>query len=171
MVDLKRGDNHMYNFGKKLSFWNCEYQDNTDLAVIIAGDICEGCVNVYDYLIYRDNLLRLTWARYCLLLHASRESVAFKTTRELKEYTDKLLVGRYGEDVMTNMRLRVFILQAIQLPFSQWGAGCLEVEHCTLDSIPDSIHELSELLKRHLDFDRYDSFTSLPLRLWKIEDT
>ncbi len=64
-------------------FWELFDLDNTDLAVIVAGDICEGVINFKDYLQYFDHFEYMTLFRFCLLLGYENKELDRKSAKEL----------------------------------------------------------------------------------------
>lgn len=146
-------------------FWDAHYRDTSDLAVIVAGDICEKHIDIRDYLKYQDDLDTLTVVRFCLLLGAEPNVLDKMTPKQIQEYVDVLLHKKFNfyDDSEHSRR---FLLQLIQYPFARWGPRCLWVESCSVDlkGMAD-IKAISEKLSAALGF-KY--FTDSRYLCWPI---
>ncbi len=98
------------------TFWEAPYRNPSDLAVIMAGDICENHFNIYDYLNFGPSLDRICAARYCIMARANLADIANLNTDELYECYYKLLSERFPWLNIANPKAYSWISQVLQLP-------------------------------------------------------
>lgn len=150
-------------------FWYADYRDASDLAVIVAGDMCEKKIDVRDYLKFQDNLDTLTVVRYCLLMGAELSDLEGMNPRQIQEYSETLLHKIFDFYDGTDHK-RNYLLQLIQYPFARWGPECLWVEHCSVDlkGMTD-IKEMSVKLSNALGFKYFTNSYNLAMPVFKIQ--
>ena len=140
------------------SFWDEPFRDNTDLTVIVAGDICEQRIDIRDYLKYLPDLNKVTIIRQCLLLGADIEKLDTMTMQQLLGLREVRLHEIFNFYEMGNTSRRNYLLQVIQQPFARWGPGCLCIETYTTNLMGKTdIVEIANIVRSALKFKYFTS--------------
>ena len=151
------------------TLWEQKHLDAADLAVIVAGDICEARINVYDYLKYYDNLDVLTGVRFCLLTGSEPSTIFPRDPIELEKIYVENILRKYTFITSTSRWIIRAMLKAVQYPIAQWK-NCFRIEYCSLKDITSytDIHDLMQVLREHLDFENYTrcNLADLPVYDW-----
>ena len=159
------------NFVKTTYLWDHKDLDASDLAVVLAHDICEQRINVFDYLKYADDLDRLTGVRFCLLTGSKPDTDFPVTLPELEHIFVSNLIEKFPFIKTTDHALIRAFLITVQYPLGQWR-NCLHVEHCSLPAVQSytELEELKQALCEHLSFNTYQPcrLESLPAYDWRL---
>lgn len=144
----------------KPSFWYVKNLDPSDLAVAVAGDICEGFVNPWDYLPFYGYWDKLSKTRECLRLGFPIEDVKDYNVSEMNDLIDKWLASYVPDYIKGDARCRDFNLKVRYFfPFAMCNQDtCLYVDHSTMTIYPKDENELKEALMNHFhcySFDRW----------------
>ena len=95
----------------KTAFWDLDDLDPGDLAVSVAGDLCEQRINPWDYLVYYGYWDRLNLVRVCLLLGYPPEYLADRELDELIEFIDNSLTVYFPGYERGDARNREYMLK------------------------------------------------------------
>lgn len=151
---------------QKIKFWYLPHLDPSDLAVAVAGDICEGFVEPWDYLQFYPDWDRLNRIRQCLRMGLHIEDIYDISNEHLVDAIDSILVQLHPEHIVGDPRSRDFYLKVcFFFPFAMCNQDtCLYVDHTTMDYYPKDKEELKEALMNHFNFYRFDRwmFNHLP---------
>ncbi len=152
------------------TFWELLDLDNTDLSVIVAGDICEGVIDFKDYLQFFDHFEYITRFRFCLLLGYDNKELYEKSDKELFALSEEGLHRRFNFYKPGDWHMREYLLQLIQYPFAQWGSGCLEIQYSSIDflklveSAPLDVDQLMKMLQEKFKFKYFVPFRMMASR-------
>lgn len=152
------------------NFWDASWRDNTDLAVIVAGDMCERLIDIRDYLQFYDNLDLLTLMRQCLLLDADIKDIQHLPWQQVIDLRTELLQRRYDFFKSGDEEQQNYLLQLIQYPFARWGPGCLctEFSSINLKGMTD-IPTIASVLQNKLNFEYFTPSLMCDPRIYEIE--
>lgn len=142
---------------KEVRFWDTEYQDVSDLAVVVAGDICEQRINPEDYLKFMDDLEHLSILRLALLAGFHISQLDMLSSEEIDALLRTHFYMRFpGLESRPNMYLS--LLKLLVLPFGRWSSNILTVEYSSL-SVEDYFSvNLKDILMRELEFNLFDRY-------------
>lgn len=145
------------NFARQTRFWDLPDLDPTDLAVAVAGDLCERRINPYDYIPYCGAWNRLNLIRPCLALGREIDEIRDLNDSQLLKLIDSDLAAKVPEHVIGDARSRAYYLKTrCFLPFAACNPhDCLEVNHTTMFPFPEDLDELANKLMIHFDFYQY----------------
>lgn len=148
---------HVDHYARQTAFWDLPDLDPTDLAVAVAGDICEGRIEPYDYIPYCGAWDRLNLVRQSLALGRDISELTDLNDSQLLELIDSDLTKRVPEHVPGDPRSRAYYLKTrFFMPFAACNPrDCLGVNHTTMFPFPDDPKELIDKLMVHFDFYRY----------------
>ena len=154
---------------KAETLWDLKNLDAADLAVVVAHDICEDRINVFDYLKYTDNYEKLTGVRFCLLSGSDPETNFPDDPSDLEAIYVSNIQNHYTFVKTWTPHLIKCFIKNLQLPLLQWK-NHMCVEYCSLLNIKDynSLEELKFHLSNHLNFKYFIKcdLKTLPLHDW-----